>query len=68
MLLRMTLGDSLLDDIVVENEITSHSLTHSHRGFDSVAFPLSAPTQTLYTVDPMSATLTTLQCSYILII
>jgi len=37
MSVRTTLGDSLPDDIVVENEVTSHSLTHSHRGFDSVA-------------------------------
>jgi len=44
----MISGDSLPDDIVGENEIILHSLTHSHLGFNSVVLsPLATLQQTV---------------------
>jgi len=63
----MTLGDNLLDDIVAENEITLHSLTHSHRGFDSVVLTLTAQTDIADLYDTPHVTQIILFVAYALI-
>jgi len=51
MSLRNLFADSLPDDMVVENETTSHSLTQLHGCVDSVVLPPFVPLQQTFWYD-----------------